>query len=183
MPVTSDCVHQKLAKLEDSVYRTRIPDLTPACEYEKPGFCVCWSEGTPYLAIDYEALRSSFKGKLSKDWDEYFKIMYLETRRDIIDDAFIRSFRLLADRIGCIEKFLQAFPRFVKASQLKERLDCYVSAFTKGVDNSKPKDRPNEAIIAYKSFLSNCQNSAYRKQVKAALESLEKSPRRKMYLK
>ncbi|MDR0631163.1 MAG: hypothetical protein LBF66_01155 [Holosporales bacterium] len=163
-------IEQKLAKLEKLAAQKIALPMSPERmrQYEKQGLCIILAEGDPYLYVDYAALRFSMRNNLPKDWDMYLQIMDDEVRRPVMEDAAIRSFFDLEKRIFVIENFLQQFPKFHKADELKKCLNLSVNAFTKGVDNTKPKDFIAEALQAYGRFFVNSPNSAYKKQVEDA---------------
>ncbi|MDR1597518.1 MAG: hypothetical protein LBR89_01090 [Holosporales bacterium] len=100
--------------------------------------------------------------------------MDAEVRYPVLADGMIKNFWKLGDRIICIDDFLRDFPHFAKASELKQRVDLYVDAFTQGTDNSKPKDHFHEALAAYCHFLTRC--TPHQKQVQQAHYSLIKAP-------
>ena len=137
------------------------------------------SEGMVGLIVDPNQLKNVIKGPFSTAMEAYIKIKILDSNTRFFSDGGISSsLNDIIDFTISVEKFLQLYPNFSRAEELKENLEYYHSTIIQGSDNSPAydfftKELNPEWPIAWDRYIKNIDNGMISDKVKYEIEKIK----------
>jgi hypothetical protein len=147
-----------------------------AKEFSSAGIKFTASEGMVGLIIDPNKIKSGIQSPFSNAMEDYIKIKLVDANTRFFSDGGItNSLNEIVDFTISVEKFLQAFPNFTRADELKKDLEYYLLVIIYGSDNSPAygvftkKLNPDWAV-AWDRYIKKIDNGLIMDKVKSEIK-------------
>ncbi len=132
-----------------------------ANKFSSAGMKFTASEGTVGLIIDPNKMKKAIGGPFSNSMKEYIKIKLIDANTRFFSDGGISSsLNEIVDFTILVEKFLQVYPSFPRAEDLRKELEYHHSVIIHGSVNSPAYDFFSKELnpewpVAWNRYMKN----------------------------
>jgi hypothetical protein len=142
-----------------------------ANNFSSAGMKFTASEGMVSLIIDPNKIKKTIGGPFSESMNEYIKIKIIDSNTRFFSDGGISSsLNEIVDFTILVEKFLQVYPSFPRAEDLRNEIEYHHSVIIHGSVNSPAYDFISKELnpewpIAWDRYLKNNENGLIRSRI------------------